>query len=63
MAIESTVQIHKDKGGMLFQTTAKIWEEMTTEDIHKKLMRSDADIAGGRLYTQDEVDLKMQEVL
>lgn len=50
------------EGGMPFKPMAKSWEEMTPEDIHDKLMLSEADIAAGRLYSQEKVDQRMQEI-
>ena len=48
-------------GGMPFRPTLKTWDEMTTQEIHEKLVRSDQDIVEGRLYTQEDLDLRMKE--
>lgn len=48
-------------GGMPFQPTLKTWDELTEEDIDRKLAASYADIQAGRVYTQEEVDARMRE--
>lgn len=49
------------EGGMPFRPTLKTWDEMTEEEIHAKLLKSEEDIAAGRVYTQDELDSRMRE--
>ena len=49
------------EGGMPFRPSLKPWEEMTEEEIHAKLSKSEADIAVGRVHTQDELDSRMKE--
>ena len=39
----------------------KTWDEMTEKDISDKLSRSEADIAAGRVYSQDELDAKVKQ--
>lgn len=48
------------EGGMPFRPTLKAWEDMTAQDINAKLLQSEADIAAGRVYTQDELDRCMK---
>lgn len=48
-------------GGMPFQPTLKIWDELTEEDISRKLSASYADIQAGRVFTQQQVDARMRE--
>lgn len=47
------------EGGLPFRPSLKTWEDMTSEEIDAKLSKSEADIAEGRVYTQDEVDARM----
>lgn len=49
------------EGGMPFRPTLKTLEEMTADEIDAKLAKSEADIAAGRTYTQDELDTRMEE--
>ena len=49
------------EGGMPFRPALKSWDEMTADDISKKLTRSEADIAAGKVYTQDALDARMKE--
>ena len=49
------------EGGMPFRPTLKTWEETTADEIDAKLAKSEADIAAGRTYTQDEPDARMEE--
>jgi antitoxin component of RelBE/YafQ-DinJ toxin-antitoxin module len=51
------------EGGMPFRPTMKTWDEMTAQEINEKLARSEADIAAGRVYSQDDMDHLMQERL
>ena len=48
------------EGGMPFRPTLKAWEDMTAQEINDKLLQSDADIASGRICTQDELDRRMK---
>jgi hypothetical protein len=34
----------------------KAWNELTTQEISEKLTRSEADIAAGRVYSQNDLD-------
>lgn len=51
------------EGGMPFRPTLKTWEEIGADEIDAKLTKSEADIAAGRTYTQDELDARMEERL
>lgn len=48
------------EGGMPFRPTLKAWEDMTAQEVDAKLLRSEADIAAGRGYSQDELDRRMK---
>ncbi|MDE7242572.1 MAG: type II toxin-antitoxin system RelB/DinJ family antitoxin [Oscillospiraceae bacterium] len=48
------------EGGMPFRPALKSWDELTAEEINVKLSRSGADIAAGRVCTQDELDSRMK---
>lgn len=45
---------------MPFRPTLKAWEDMTAQEINSKLLQSEADIAAGCVYTQDELDRNMK---
>ena len=47
-------------GGMPFRPTIKAWDELTIQEVHEKLEKSEADIAAGRVYSQQEVDARMK---
>ena len=48
------------EGGMPFRPTLKAWEDMTAQEVNAKLLQSEADIAAGRVCTQDELDRRMK---
>lgn len=48
------------EGGIPFRPTLRAWEDMTPQEINAKLLRSEADIEAGRVYTQDELDRRME---
>ena len=48
------------EGGMPFRPTLKAWEDMTAQEVDAKLLRSEADIAAGRVYSQYELDRRMK---
>ena len=48
------------EGGMPFRPTLKAWENMTAQEVNAKLLRSEADIAAGRVYSQDELYRRMK---
>jgi len=47
-------------GGMPFQPTLRVWEDMDEEEIDRKLTASQEDILAGRVLSQDEVDQRMR---
>ena len=49
------------EGGMPFRPALKPWDELTREEIHAKLSKSEADIASGRVCSQAELDSRMRE--
>ena len=50
-------------GGMSFRPTLKTWDEMTAQEISAKLAKSEADIREGRVFSQEDVDVRMKERL
>ena len=48
------------EGGMPFRPTLKTWDELTQEEIHQKLLRSQADIQAGRIYSQEDLGTRMR---
>ena len=49
------------EGGMPFRPTLKTWDEMTRDENHGKLLRSQEDIQMGRVYSQEDLDTRMRE--
>ncbi len=60
-AVRMFAQQSLREGGLPFRPTLKTWDEMTAQELHEKLAQSDQDIAAGRLYTQEDLDLRMKE--
>lgn len=50
-------------GGMPFRPTLKTWDEITAQEISAKLAKSEADIREGRVFSQEDVDVRMKERL
>ena len=50
-------------GGMPFTPSLKTWDEYTQEEIDAKLDESAQAIAEGRVYTMEEVEAQMKELL
>lgn len=50
-------------GGMPFRPTLKTWDEMTAQEISAKIAKSEADIREGRVFSQEDVDVRMKERL
>ena len=50
-------------GGMPFRPTLKTWDGMTAQEISAKLAKSEADIREGRVFSQEDVDVRMKERL
>ena len=48
------------EGRMPFRPSLKTWDEYSEEEIGAKLLKSERDIAEGRVYTQDEVDARIR---
>ncbi len=59
-AVRIFAQQSLQEGGMPFRPTLKAWEDMTAQEVDAKLLRSEADIAAGRVYSQDELDRRMK---
>lgn len=49
------------EGGMPFRPALKSWDELTDVEISAKLSRSQADIAVGRICSQDALDARMKD--
>lgn len=49
------------EGGMPFRPTLKTWDELSQQDIGKKLTASMDEAASGRVYTQAQLDEIMTE--
>ena len=49
------------EGRMPFRPSLKTWDELTAEEINAKLAGSEADIAAGRIVSQDGLDARMKE--
>ena len=49
------------EGGMPFRPTLKTWDELSQQDIDKKLTASMDEAASGRVYTQAQLDEIMTE--
>ena len=49
------------EGGMPFRPTLRTWDELSQQDIDKKLTASMDEAASGRVYTQAQLDEIMTE--
>ena len=49
------------EGGMPFRPTLKTWDELSQQDIDKKLAASMDEVASGQVYTQAQLDEIMTE--
>ena len=49
------------EGGMPFRPTLKTWDELSQQDIEKKLAASMDEAASGQVYTQAQLDEIMTE--
>ena len=49
------------EGGMPFRPTLKTWDEISQEEIHGELLRSQEDLQAGRVYSQEDLDTRMRE--
>ena len=49
------------EGGMPFRPTLKTWDELSQQDIDKKLAASMDEAASGQVYTQAQLDEIMAE--
>ena len=49
------------EGGMPFRPTPKTWDELSQQDIDKKLAASMDEAASGQVYTQAQLDEIMTE--
>ena len=49
------------EGGMPFRPTLKTWDELSQQDIDKKLAASMDEAASGQVYTQAQLDEIMTE--
>ena len=49
------------EGRMPFRPSLRTWDELTAEEINAKVTESEADIAAGRIVSQDGLDARMKE--
>ena len=49
------------EGGMPFVPSLKSWEELSQAEIDARLQRSMADVAAGRVLSQEQLDARMRE--
>ena len=49
------------EGGMPFQPSLKTWDELTQQEVDKKLAASMGEAASDQVYTQDQMDAIMME--
>ena len=49
------------EGGMPFTPSLKAWDELTQAEIDARLRKSMADVAGGRVISQEQLDAKIRE--
>lgn len=49
------------EGGMPFTPTLKSWDELTQAEIDARLHKSMADVAAGRVISQEQLDAKMRK--
>ena len=48
------------EGGMPFRPSMKTWEELTPAEVDAKLAQSMADLAAGRVVSQEDLDSRMK---
>lgn len=49
------------EGGMPFRPSLKTWDELTQQEVDKKLAASMGEAASDQVYTQDQMDAIMME--
>ena len=49
------------EGGMPFRPSMKAWEKLTPAEVDTKLAQSMADLAAGRVVSQEDLDSRMKE--
>lgn len=49
------------EGGMPFRPSLKAWDELSQQEVDKKLAASMEEAASGQVYTQDQMDAIMME--
>ena len=49
------------EGGMPFVPSLKSWEELSQAEIDARLQKSMADVAAGRVLSQEQLDARMRE--
>jgi len=59
-AVRIFAQQSLKEGGMPFRPTLKPWEDMDAQEINAKLLQSEADISHGRLFSQEDLDNRME---
>lgn len=48
-------------GGLPFRPELEYWDELTEEEIHRKLAAAQADVEAGRVYSREEAERMMRE--
>ena len=49
------------EGGMPFRPSLKTWDELSQQEVDKKLAASMEEAASGQVYTQDQMDAIVME--
>ena len=49
------------EGGMPFRPSLKTWDELSQQEVDKKLAASMKEAASGQVYTQDQMDAIVME--
>lgn len=49
------------EGGMPFRPSLKTWDELSQQEVDKKLAASMEEASSGQVYTQDQMDAIMME--
>ena len=49
------------EGGMPFVPSLRSWDELSQEEINSHLQKSAADVLSGKIITQSQLDIKMEE--
>ncbi len=50
------------EGGLPFRPTLRTWEKLTGQEIDRRLSASEADISAGRVYSQEDLDARNNQI-